>query len=44
MSEILRQPRIGITSSDLNYSKDSELIAEETGLYIAQAGAMVSQI
>lgn len=40
-SEILRKPQIGVMGSaaDLNYSKQIEQIAEETGLYVAQAGA-----
>lgn len=39
--EILRRPQIGVMGSaaDLNYSEEIERIAEETGLYIAKAGA-----
>lgn len=41
MKETVRNPQIGVMGSaaDLNYSKEIERIAEETGLYIAKAGA-----
>ncbi|EKD85134.1 MAG: Rossmann fold nucleotide-binding protein [uncultured bacterium] len=41
MKEILRKPQIGVMGSaaDLSYSKEVEQLAEETGFYIAQAGA-----
>lgn len=39
--EILRNPQIGVMGSaaDLKYAKDLEWVAEQTGMYIAQAGA-----